>query len=405
MRRDHYTLSYTDVCALSLQTLLVALGQTFRLCSVAPALLLRLLLRAAAERRSLSAIVQNARNVPCAETIRQALLACLPEQAADLCAALAQAMLHRLPRRLAGRSHVMAADLHLKPYYGNRRTKGTYRGQRKASTKTFFAYATLFLVHQGQRFTVGLVPVTNGQEQTAILEALLQQAATAGLRPKVLLLDRGFYAATTLRWLQEQNIPFVMPMIRRGRRHAQPARCTGTQGFFVRKRSGWHSYTWTARPRRNGRKNPAVTVTVEVCIAAIRSEKRSRTTNGKQRWQWQVFVCGGIQRAPAAIAELYRCRFSIETSYRQLREGLAATTTKNPAWRLLLVGIALVLRNIWVSLHGERLAKVVRGRRQVQLGRLRLRTLLRWLAYALDEQLGVRLEVTTQHPKPLARCG
>lgn len=405
MRHPHYTLSYADVCAFALQTLLHALGPAFHACTVAPALLLRLLLRASAERRSLSAVVQNATDVPSIETIRKALHACLPSQAADLCAALTQALLHRLPPDLTRRPQVMAADLHLKPYYGTRRTKGTYRGQRKASTKTFFAYATLFLVHQGQRFTVGLVPVLNGQEQTAILEALLQQAATAGLRPKVLLLDRGFYAATTMLWLQEQAIPFVMPMIRRGRRHAKPERCTGTQGFFARKRRGWDRYTWTARPRRNGRKKAAVTVTVDVCITAVRSKKRSRTTNGKRRWQWQVFACHGIRQAPSAIAELYRCRFSIETSYRQLHEGLAQTTTKNPAWRLLLVGIALVVRNVWVWLHGERLAVVVRGKRRVRLGRLRLRTLLRWVARALDEQLGVRLEITTQHPKPLTGCG
>ncbi len=405
MHHAHYTLSATDVCALARQTLLGALDQTLRACSLAPVLLIRLLLRAAAERRSLSAIVQHARNVPSPETVRTALLRCLPAQAADLCAALAQALLELLPTRLARRSHVMAADLHLKPYYGNRRTPGIYRGQRKASTKTFFAYATLFVVHQGRRFTVGLVPVVNGQEQTAILAALLQQAATAGLRPKVLLLDRGFYAATTMRWLQAQHIPFVMPMIRRGRRHAQPARCTGTQGFFARKRCGWHRYTWTARPRRKGRKNPAVPVTIDVCVAAVRLTKRARTSNRKQRWQWQVFACHGIRPAPAAIAELYRSRFSIETSYRQLHEGLAQTTTTNPAWRLLLVGIALVVRNVWVMLHGEQLAKVVRGQRQVQLSRLRLRTLWRWLASALDEQLGVRLEITTQHPTPRASCG
>jgi hypothetical protein len=218
-----------------------------------------------------------------------------------------------------------------------------------------------------------------------------------GLRPRVLLLDRGFYGATTLQWLQTQPTPFVLPMIRRGRAGRSQATCTGTQRFFVRGRRGWDRYSWTARPRRHGRKQAALRVTVDVCMAP-REPRRGRRKRGGPL----VFVCGGIRRTPRALAALYRRRFRIETSYRQMREGLARTCSRNATFRLLLIGIALVLRNLWVWLHDGPLAhQAGHKQRRRSLARLRLRTLMHWIAHALDELLGQRLSVILPTTDPV----
>ena len=42
----------------------------------------------------------------------------------------------------------------------------------------------------------------------------------------------------------------------------------------------------------------------------------------------------------------YRRRYGIETSYRQLNDGKGRTTKKDQAYRLLLVGLALLLRQV-----------------------------------------------------------
>ena len=55
--------------------------------------------------------------------------------------------------------------------------------------------------------------------------------------------------------------------------------------------------------------------------------------------------------SPDSVFTTYRLRFGIETSYRQMHEGRIRTTTRRPVVRLLYVGIALVLRNLWVWLH------------------------------------------------------
>jgi putative transposase len=358
--------------------------------AVAPELLIQLLVRAAAEMRSLSAIVAEAGAAPCYETVRISLLALLPEEPMDLLPATTRALQARLPKALARRPRSAAIDLYLRPYYGDKKTRGIYRGQPKASTKNFFAYATLLIIRRGQTYTVGLTHVVNGEEQTALIDRLLQQAARAGIRIKRLLLDRGFYAATTMLWLQQRAISFIMPMIRRGKAARRKADCTGTECFFVHGRRGWDQYTWIARPRRRGHKQAAVTVTIDVCMTP-RSQSVSRTKPKKKTPL--VYACHGVHANPKQVMTWYRRRFRIETSYRQLGEGLAMTCSKNPVYRLLLVTIALVLRNMWVWIHGRHLATTTSEGRQRNLERLPLRRLTSWLIHALNKLLGFRPRV------------
>jgi hypothetical protein len=389
MRRLQSTISCANVCQVAVRWL----SHTLHWVSggaLAPDLLIQLLVRAAAEMRSLSAIVAQATAAPCWQTVRTRLLACLPADPLDLLPTTTHALQHRLPKSLKKRPRTLAIDLHLRPYYGAPGTPGTYRGQPKAGTKTFFAYASLLVLRRGQRFSVGLTPVVNGQEQTDLLERLLGQAQRAGLTVRCLLLDRGFYAATTIAWLQERGLAFLMPMIRRGRGGRRKADCTGTQRFFVRGRRGWDSYTWTTRPRRGGRKGAAVTVTVAVCMVP---RSRCGGRRGKKHRGPLVFACHGVRGTPATVASCYRRRFGIETSYRQLGEGLAATCSTQAAYRLLLVAIALVLRNVWVWLHWSWLSERTATGRRLRLPLLPLRQLTAWLIRALDRLLGVRTRI------------
>ena len=53
------------------------------------------------------------------------------------------------------------------------------------------------------------------------------------------------------------------------------------------------------------------------------------------------------------------------------------------------MGIALVLRNLWVWLHYAILSRPRRGGRVILLERLRWETLLLWLLHVAEEALGV----------------
>src|SRR5947207_13970511 len=64
------------------------------------------------------------------------------------------------------------------------------------------------------------------------------------------------------------------------------------------------------------------------------------------------------------------------------------TSTGDPLLRLLYVGVALVLRNVWAWLHGEVLSCPRRGGRRLDLSRLTFRGMLLWLQHYAERWLG-----------------
>jgi len=98
------------------------------------------------------------------------------------------------------------------------------------------------------------------------------------------------------------------------------------------------------------------------------------------------------------VKEVYRTRFAIETTCRQLGQARIRTSTQDPLLRLLYVGVALILRNVWVWLHGEVLARPRRGGRRVDLDQLPFRAMLLWLQHLAEQVLGVCDQVHTARP-------
>jgi putative transposase len=346
--------------------------------SVPAPLLASVLLLAACWQASLSAACQQVRGTPSHESVRKALHAALPPRPRDLLARLLAALRRSLPGHLGNRPLPFALDLHQRPYYG-RPTRGSRRGPKKKGTRKAFTYATLAALAPEGRFSAGLLPVRPHMRLTTIVERLLRQAAEAGLCVAYLLLDKEFYAAEVIDWLQRHGVAFLMPAVCRGKPGA------GTRGLFEPATAvGWYEYTWTTQPRRydfkSGKryKKGRLSVTVRVCVAR-------HPTKGKRL----VYASWGLGRwPPAVVVQQYRRRFGIEVKYRQLGQCLAPTCSRDERVRLLLVGVALLLCNLWAWLHAEVFARGPLGERRRQLPLLRLRALVRGLAEAIVTALG-----------------
>ena len=140
----------------------------------------------------------------------------------------------------------------------------------------------------------------------------------------------------------------------------------------------------------DARKRPAQ---VSICVKC-RYYRGQWHRQGKQRL---IYAFWGFQPPSFDwVQETYRQRFAIETTYRQLHQARIRTTTRDPVRRLLYVGIALILRNVWVWLHQLVLARPRRGSREIRLDLLRFRRMLQWLAHVVEQRLGVQDSVTTQ---------
>jgi hypothetical protein len=344
------------------------------------------LLVAAVDVTSIHAACGRLDGLPAEETIRKALYASLPEFA-ELQRQLNRALAGRLPRALRRRRQRLAIDLTLIPYHGEpfRDPAEVYRGLAKDGTSHFHAYATAYVVLKGQRFTVALTAVAKGEPLKEVVQRLLEQARSVGIKPRLLLLDRGFYGVDVIRYLQAARQPFLMPVVIRGRKADDPRGPGGTRVFAVMKHSGWFEYTVRGGTKRTAR--------VSICVSC-RNYRGQWKRHGRQAL---VYACWGVAgRSCPWVRETYRSRFGIESSYRQMNQARGRTSTRRPELRLLYAGVALVLRNEWVWLHFEVLSTPRRGGRAIRLERLRLRELLHWLIQVIEEAFGTTGETQTE---------
>jgi putative transposase len=342
------------------------------------------LLYAASRISSIAAACATLRDAPSDSACHDALVATLPELA-QLQRRVNRALQGDLPRGLRRRRQPLAIDLHLVPYHGLplHDEHEVYRSAAKDGTSHFHAYATCYVIRKGLRFTVALTVVCRGEPLKEVIQRLLAQAARAGVRPRYLLLDRGFCSVAVIRALQAGRRAFLMPLPLRGRRLDHPKGPGGSRVFAAWKRSGWSRYTLTDQ---QGRK-----ATVAVCVKC----RNLRGERGKRGRQALVYAYGGGLQPGSYqwVQETYRSRFAIETTYRQLGQARIRTSTRDPLRRLLYVAVALILRNVWVWLHWQVLAERRRGGRRVDTNRLPFRTLLLWLQHWAEQCLGVRDEI------------
>jgi len=362
MRRGYCTIRPSLVRSLAHAALHQALPWKAYGRLVTPQALVDVLLLVAALASSLYDVVRRFAFGFSHETARLALRANLPQR--DRLTDGLVAALFAFGRRLKRRLWVVAIDLHYRPFYGDRQATGVVGGQKKQGTKYFYCYATAVLIHQRHRYTVGLLACDGDRQPHDIVAALLAQLDRHGLRVRGVALDSGFDSGETLLLLQERKLSYVVPLRRKGK---GDNRRNAVFGLPVGTRT---EVDWVTEKSRRA-------VSTQAVVLWRQREKRV-----------QVYAFGGwhawraVLQARAA-RRWYRRRFGIETSYRQLNEVRGSTTKKDVCYRLLLVGIALLLRQVWVWLTWQ----IGRDRWEeggTWIGDLTLRGLARWLGETLE---------------------
>jgi putative transposase len=273
------------------------------------------------------------------------------------------------------RRWTVAIDWHLSPYYGQPfcSRNELYYGKPRQGTKKFHAYASACIVSYGQRYTVALTWVRRHESTVVVLRRLLATIRKIGLKIKCALLDRAFFNVPVVTFLQQEQIPFLMPVMFRGRRPKKRRRPTGLQ-WIKRQSAGWYRHTMKNRHRH---------VTLNVCVGYRRHRNRK---DGKQIQQKLLFAAWRVRGTSTEIRERYSKRFGIETSYRQMRQARIYTCTRNPRLRLVFVAVALILRNLWVWIHHTRLAEGGREHPTLHLESLRFKRMLDWIVHEIVNQ-------------------
>lgn len=336
-----------------------------------------IVLRAAARTCSLFAACRDLANGPSEQAVINALGDGLPKTLRVLEDRLNGALVDRLPRHLQRRSWPVAIDWHLVPYYGEpmRSRNEIFYGKPRQGTKKFHAYATACIVSHGVRYTLAVTWVRRHETTVMALRRLLQRIREKGLRIKRLLLDRAFFSATVTHFLQEEQVPFLMPVMFRGRTIKNKKRRLTGLHWIKRQKAGWYPHTLS---------NKTQTAPISICVA-YRTHKNRK--DGKRKQQKLLFGAWRVHGSPQEIRDTYRTRFGIETSYRQWRQARIFTCTRDPHLRLLFIVVGLLLRNVWVWLHETLFAEGSGDSITLHLETLRFRRMLDWIAWEVVAQL------------------
>jgi len=175
-----------------------------------------------------------------------------------------------------------------------------------------------------QRAAIYTRPPSRQGRHIHVRSRLSTPASDRGRRhqPKLLLLDRGFNNAGVVRYLQAARQPFIMPQAVHGKKPKDGV-LTGLRAIHAHHPTGWTRYSW--KPNGVSQRR----VRVELCVLRRRRiDRRGHRTF--------LYACWGVRRAPRNVYNVYRKRFGVETSYRQMNQLRIRTCTRNPTLRCCL---------------------------------------------------------------------
>lgn len=214
------------------------------------------------------------------------------------------------------------------------------RGRAERGTTTFHAYATVCAVVAGWRYTLAVTWVREKEKPAAVLERLWNSVKLTKITCKMVLADRYFFTVPVMQWLQNHRLPFIIPVVMRG---PQPKRGTKPKGLraYAGHQAGTYPYT-----HRSGSESVDFRLAIN-----YKSTHHHRTK--KRTVKKMFFATWKVRLSPTRVRNTYRLRFGIEASYRQLNQSRSRTSSRDPLYRFLLVGLSLFLRNLWQWLvHG-----------------------------------------------------
>lgn len=172
----------------------------------------------------------------------------------------------------------------------------------------------------------------------SVTQRLLERMQHVGFRPSVVYMDKAFCEGAILCYLQTAHIPAIIPCPIRGGKGGTRALCQGRKSYTT-------DYTFTDGTHARLALMPA----------------RVPDKTGRRHLKWLVFVVIHLDWSVKKVAQRYRRRFGIESTYRQLNPLRARTTSRNPALRFFLLGVGFLLLNIWVMLRFLATRLIARG--------------------------------------------
>ena len=357
-----------------------------------PQMVWNILLTAAANNTSIDYECDQHEGAASANTIRGVLADSLDLQAAEL--QVNKALWHHLDRRYWKSGQSVAVDLVSVPYYGQAASdpNEVRRGKANQGTTHFHVFATVYVIRKNRRITLALHYVRKGESLVAVLDTLKGYLDQRGVKVKLWLADRAFCTVAALKWFDQQP-EAIVPMMARGKKDPP----SGSRVLFQHRYSQWTDYTMHSDT--DGELHLQVAIVRRYRHYSRRQAKRLPAKTLVYAVVGQKVHSSRYRRSVDSVMALYKRRFGVESSYRQMNQARLRTSSRSPSLRFLAAGIAFLLRNLWALCGWMTLAHPGTGPRGGH-SEFRLQTLLRWITQFVDQKLGFRRTITLSTPSP-----
>ncbi|MFB6215471.1 MAG: transposase [Candidatus Aenigmatarchaeota archaeon] len=207
-------------------------------------------------------------------------------------------------------------------YYGDRNDPMVVLTQPKKGTNRAFLLATVYVIVDGERFTLKAIPMGPFTSKEDILEDLLDYAEET-VNIGTLYVDRAFFTVDCIGVLKRKDIKFLMPATKNGRvRKEAKKECPRIEEFEYGV----------------NRKDP-----VTFNLAVVEDDEGTVRTFATNH---------DVEKDKLGkLFDMYSLRWGIETSYRVKHQFRAKTRTKKYEPRIFLFLFSVCLYNLWVLVN------------------------------------------------------
>ena len=282
----------------------------------------------------------------------------------------------KVKQQLSRQAWEVAGDWVEIPYYGKvaEDDKWVRRSAAKAGTTHFNCYASLTIIYRRHRYTIALTLVRRGEAMVEVTKRLIEQVRKLRLRLKLMLLDKAFGVIEVMRYLRRRRIAYIIALARRGGAGGISKLCEGRRSYQT---------THRFESAKAGRLKTAVVV---VC-------KYSKLNYRKPGVRYFCYAINGLGVVKAGTVFIrYRRRFAIESGYRQLHQTRARTASRQTRVRLLLIGLAMLIVNVYVLLRRAAIKVGRNGERQRRM-KLTLADLREELKRFISQKFGAKCKI------------
>ncbi len=254
---------------------------------------------------------------------------------------------------LCGKCLEFAMDITYIPYHGKPRKDDAeiVRSKAKDGTTHFHAYATLYVILLGKRFTLALKYIKKGTSNLEIVSYFMDVIKSLGITIKKLYLDKGFCEVEVINHLLQRNTNAIIALPLKGK--AIKANLKGRKTKIICYKM----------------KSPKTKATATFNLALVcKYGKKKYNRKGARYFAYALIGSIPTIPKPRKVFSEYRKRFGIESSYRIMNRARARTSSRSPEIRLLYVAISLIIQNAWVYFNWSYMRERKQGVRKANEG-------------------------------------